>query len=70
MVADSSEAEVIQMMVGREVSELFPKIDVETGDSVLTVNNLGASGNFEGISFEVKAGEILGIAGLVGSGRS
>ena len=70
MVSDSSEAEVIQMMVGREVSELFPKIDVETGDSVLTVNNLGASGNFEGISFEVKAGEILGIAGLVGSGRS
>ena len=70
MVADSSEAEVIQMLVGREVSELFPKIDVETGDSVLTVNNLGASGNFEGISFEVKAGEILGIAGLVGSGRS
>jgi rhamnose transport system ATP-binding protein len=70
MVSDSSEAEVIQMMVGREVSELFPKIDVETGGSVLTVNNLGASGNFEGISFEVKAGEILGIAGLVGSGRS
>jgi len=70
MVADSSEAEVIQMMVGREVSELFPKIDVETGGTVLTVSNLGASGNFEGISFELKAGEILGIAGLVGSGRS
>lgn len=70
MIADTSEAEVIQMMVGREVSELFPKISVETGETVLSVSNLSAAGNFEGISFEVKSGEILGIAGLVGSGRS
>ena len=70
MIADTSEAEVIQMMVGREVSELFPKIDVETGESVLKVSNLSSAGSFEGVSFEVKSGEILGVAGLVGSGRS
>lgn len=70
LIADTNEAEVIQMMVGREVSELFPKLEVQSGEVVLKVDGLGASGNFKGISFEVRAGEILGVAGLVGSGRS
>lgn len=70
LIADSSETEVIQMMVGREVSELFPKISVDVGEPVLTVANISAQGNFEDITFEVRSGEILGIAGLVGSGRS
>jgi rhamnose transport system ATP-binding protein len=70
LIAETNEAEVIQMMVGREVSELFPKMAVDAGDVVLKVEGLGAEGNFKGVSFEVRAGEILGVAGLVGSGRS
>lgn len=70
LIAETSEAQVIQLMVGREVAELFPKLDVQPGEIVLKVENLSSDGNFQGVSFEVRAGEILGIAGLVGSGRS
>jgi len=69
-IADVSEAEIIHMMVGREVSELFPKLPVEIGDVVLEVKDLSSSGQFDQISFNVRKGEIFGIAGLVGSGRS
>jgi len=70
LISETSEAEVIQLMVGREVSELFPKQDVVPGKVVLKVDRLSSAGNFKDISFEVRAGEILGVAGLVGSGRS
>ncbi|XNO45710.1 sugar ABC transporter ATP-binding protein (plasmid) [Sinorhizobium meliloti] len=62
--------EVIRMMVGRELSQMFPKTPAPIGDVVLRVSNLGLAGVFEDISFDLRAGEILGIAGLVGSGRS
>lgn len=62
--------EVIRMMVGRELSQMFPKTPAPIGDVVLRVRDLGLDGVFEGISFDLRAGEILGIAGLVGSGRS
>ena len=61
--------ELIAMMVGRTVSNVFPKIDVPIGDVVFKVENLCGDG-FENISFEVHAGEMLGLTGLVGSGRS
>lgn len=70
MVSEMTEADVIRMMVGREVAELFPKQNVTPGEIALKVDGLGSTGNFRGISFEVRVGEIVGIAGLVGSGRS
>lgn len=70
LIADSSEAEVVHMMVGREVSELYPKLPSTPGDVVLSVEGLSLEGQFKDISFDVRAGEIVGFAGLVGSGRS
>ena len=61
--------ELISMMVGRHVENVFPKTDCEIGDVVFKVEGLTGQG-FEDISFEVHAGEILGFTGLVGSGRS
>ena len=62
--------DIIKMMVGREVTQMFPKQTVPIGEVVLSVKNLGVDGIFSGVSFELRAGEILGLAGLVGSGRS
>jgi rhamnose transport system ATP-binding protein len=64
------EPQVIRAMVGRDVSELFPKLEATIGEVVLDVQNLAREGQFEGISFNVRAGEIVALAGLVGSGRS
>jgi ribose transport system ATP-binding protein/inositol transport system ATP-binding protein len=62
--------EIIHMMVGREITQMFPKETVPIGKVVLSVKGLGLKGIFHDVSFEVRSGEILGIAGLVGSGRS
>ncbi len=68
--SDVTRDDIIRMMVGREITQMFPKEEVPIGDVMLSVNNLTLDGVFHDVSFDVRAGEILGIAGLVGSGRS
>jgi inositol transport system ATP-binding protein len=61
---------LITSMVGRKLDNYFPKKQVKVGEIALQVKNLNRKGVFKNINFEVKKGEILGIAGLVGAGRS
>jgi inositol transport system ATP-binding protein len=61
---------VITLMVGRELSDDYPKIEVPAGEELLTVENLNRTGVFHDISFTLRAGEIVGFAGLVGAGRT
>ncbi len=67
---DVTRDDIIRMMVGREITEMFPKVDCEIGDVILDVKNLTLDGVFHDVSFQLRRGEILGLAGLVGSGRS
>ena len=61
----------VQLMVGRPLSDLYPRLDSERGKPVLEVDGLTRSGAFREVSFSLKAGEILGfLGGLVGSGRT
>ena len=61
---------VIQLMVGREVTDMFPKVDCPIGETILKVENLAAGRAVKNVSFELHRGEILGMAGLVGAGRT
>ncbi|QZY55627.1 sugar ABC transporter ATP-binding protein [Crassaminicella profunda] len=61
---------LVQLMVGRELKQVFHKEEAEIGDVILEVKNLTREGYFKDVSFEVRRGEILGIAGLMGSGRT
>jgi ABC-type sugar transport system ATPase subunit len=58
------------MMVGREIDHLFPKLEPEIGEVVLEVKNLSFGARVRDVSFELRRGEILGLAGLVGAGRT
>ena len=68
-VADLDRNRLIKMMVGREMETEYPKEKAEIGETVMEVKNLSC-GFLKDISFEVKAGEVFGISGLVGSGRT
>jgi ribose transport system ATP-binding protein len=69
-IADTSFDEIVKLMVGRELHERFPRREVTLGPVRLKVADLCAEGNIRAIGFEVRAGEVLGISGLIGAGRS
>jgi ABC-type sugar transport system ATPase subunit len=69
--AQTSRERLIRQMVGREVLTKRPKhLDLEPGEEVLRVEALSSTGKFENVSFSVRRGEVVGMAGLVGAGRS
>lgn len=70
LMKDVSRDELIRLMVGRSITSLFPKQDVKAGAVILKVENLSRADTFEDISFELRKGEVLGMAGLVGAGRT
>ena len=69
-ISEVSHEDLIRMMVGRKITNLFPKQEVQAGEIVLQVEHLSRTGIFEDVSFELRKGEILGLAGLVGAGRT
>jgi rhamnose transport system ATP-binding protein len=69
-VEDLTIDSIIRSMVGRELGSMFPKTHTDAGDVVLEVDNLQRTGVFHDISFTVRSGEIVALAGLVGAGRS
>lgn len=62
--------EIVKMMVGRQLGERFPKRQTVLGSTSIQVENLSSKGSFEKVNFSVKQGEILGVAGLMGAGRT
>ncbi|MBC7869358.1 MAG: sugar ABC transporter ATP-binding protein, partial [Chitinophagaceae bacterium] len=62
--------DIIQMMVGRDISAMYPKVVVPQGREILRVENITLKGALENVSFSAHAGEVIGIAGLVGAGRT
>jgi ABC-type sugar transport system ATPase subunit len=69
-VAETSTDELITMMVGRTIDNLFPKLPAEIGRPVLEVRGLSGEPLFRDVDLTLRAGEIVGLAGLVGAGRS
>jgi rhamnose transport system ATP-binding protein len=69
-VADVTCDELITLMVGRPVEQLFPKLETTPGVELLRVEHLSRAGEFEDVSFALRSGEIVGLYGLVGAGRT
>ncbi len=67
---DTNPQGIVQMMVGRELKDFYPKMAVKRGQVVLEVKNLTKKSKYEDISFQLHEGEVLGFAGLVGAGRA
>ncbi|MBI5583037.1 MAG: sugar ABC transporter ATP-binding protein [Deltaproteobacteria bacterium] len=69
-MSEAAEQKLISLMTGREHADIFPPIANQPGEVVLSVENLATASGLHDINFEVRAGEIFGIAGLVGAGKS
>lgn len=67
---DTNIDEIISAMAGRTITDKYPRVDVPVGETILDVKNIACEPFFRDVSFEVKKGEILGFAGLVGAGRT
>jgi rhamnose transport system ATP-binding protein len=67
---ETPQDEIVRMMVGRDVKDVFPKVTVAIGDTVLDVERYCHRTEFRDISFKLRRGEILGVYGLIGAGRS
>lgn len=69
-IEELDEETIIRLMVGRKLDNVYPKEEFPVGETVLEVRNLSSQGVFKDISFHARRGEIIGFAGLVGSGRT
>ena len=69
-VDEISNADLIKAMVGREISDMYPKSKIEPGEEVFRIEGCTRTGYFKDVSFNVRAGEIVGLTGLVGAGRT
>jgi len=70
LVKDIDKNELIKMIIGRELKNVYPPKETNFGETILEVRNLTAPKSFKNISFDVKAGEVVGIAGLLGAGKT
>jgi rhamnose transport system ATP-binding protein len=69
-LADAGQSEIVRMMVGRDVANVFPKLDVDIGPPFLSIEEYCHPTEYHNISFDLRRGEILGVYGLIGAGRS
>ncbi|UYN99639.1 MAG: sugar ABC transporter ATP-binding protein [Devosia sp.] len=70
LIKDTPQSEIVRMMVGRSVDQIFPAREAAIGETMLEVTGLSHPTEFENVSFSVRKGEIVGFYGLVGAGRS
>ena len=69
-IPETNMDEIVKMMIGREIGERYPERNTKLGDVVFEVKNLNCPGTFKNVNFNVRAGEVLGVAGLMGAGRT
>ncbi len=68
--AQTNEHQLVNMMIGREIEDYFPKRNAKIGDVIFEVKNIKSGNAVKDVSFQVRAGEVLGLSGLVGAGRT